>query len=85
MAEYASDTSAASTAPKMSSQQNTTVEESKMLRYALIFFVIALVAAMFGFGGVAGMSADIGKTLLTLFVVLLVVGLLFGGRLFSRA
>jgi uncharacterized membrane protein YtjA (UPF0391 family) len=56
-----------------------------MLRYALIFFVIALVAAMFGFGGVAGMSAGIGKTLLTLFVVLAVVGLLFGGRLFSRS
>ena len=56
-----------------------------MLRYALMFFVIALIAAFFGFGGVAGMSADIGKTLLTLFVVLAVVGLLFGSRLFSRA
>ena len=55
-----------------------------MLRWALMFFVIALVAAMFGFGGVAGMSADIGKTLLTLFVVLAVVGLLFGSRLFAR-
>lgn len=43
-----------------------------------MFFAIALVAAMFGFGGVANFSADIGKTLLTLFVVLLVAGLLFG-------
>ena len=49
-----------------------------MLRFALMFFVIALVAAMFGFGGVAGLSADIGKTILMLFVGLLVVGLLFG-------
>lgn len=56
-----------------------------MLRWALMFFVIALVAAFFGFGGVAGMSAGIGKVLLTLFVVLAVVGLLFGGRLFSTS
>jgi uncharacterized membrane protein YtjA (UPF0391 family) len=53
-----------------------------------MFFVVALVAAMFGFGGVANFSADIGKTLVTLFVVLLLAGLAFGafaGRgLFSR-
>ena len=55
-----------------------------MLRWALMFFVVALIAAMFGFGGVANLSADMGKTLLTLFVVLAVVGLLFGSRLFAR-
>lgn len=59
-----------------------------MLKWALIFFAIALVAAFFGFGGVASFSAGIGKTLLTLFVVLLVVGLLFaafaGRSIFGR-
>ena len=60
-----------------------------MLRWALMFFVIALVAAMFGFGGVAGLSADIGKTILMLFVALVVLGLVFGvfagGRIFGRS
>jgi uncharacterized membrane protein YtjA (UPF0391 family) len=58
--------------------------DKEMLRWALMFFVIALVAALFGFGGVAGFSADIGKTLLGLFVVLAIVGLLFGRTLFAR-
>lgn len=31
-----------------------------MLNYAVTFFVIALVASLLGFGGVAGLSAQIG-------------------------
>lgn len=50
-----------------------------MLQWALTFFVIALVAAFLGFGGVAGGAASIGKLLLGAFVVLLLVGLFFGG------
>ena len=49
-----------------------------MLRYAIIFFVIAIIAAVFGFGGVAGESAWIGKVLLAVFVILAVVSLLMG-------
>lgn len=49
-----------------------------MLRWAIIFFVVALVAAVFGFGGVAGEAAWIGKVLLVVFVILAVVSLLFG-------
>lgn len=56
-----------------------------MLRWALIFFVVALIAAFFGFGGVAAFSADMGRLLLMAFVVLVVLGLIFGGRIFSRA
>jgi uncharacterized membrane protein YtjA (UPF0391 family) len=54
-----------------------------MLNIALTFFVIALVAALLGFGGVAGMSADIGWLFAVLAVVILVVGLFsnaIGGR-----
>jgi uncharacterized membrane protein YtjA (UPF0391 family) len=59
-----------------------------MIRYAITFFIIALVAAILGFGGVANLSADIGKTLLEVFVLLVVLGAIFGftaGRgLFAR-
>lgn len=49
-----------------------------MLRWALIFFVVAIVAAIFGFGGVAGDAAWIGKILLFVFLVLAVLSLIMG-------
>lgn len=49
-----------------------------MLRYAAIFFVIALVAALFGFTGIAVGAAEIAKILFYIFVVLFVVSLLWG-------
>ena len=51
-----------------------------MLRYAVIFFVIAIIAAVFGFGGVAGEAAWIGKVLLVVFLILAVVSLLTGRK-----
>lgn len=51
-----------------------------MLRYAIIFFVIAIIAAVFGFGGVAGEAAWIGKVLLVVFLILAVVSLLTGRK-----
>ncbi len=41
-----------------------------MLRSAIFFLVIALVAAILGFGGIAGASAGIAKIIFYLFVVL---------------
>jgi uncharacterized membrane protein YtjA (UPF0391 family) len=41
-----------------------------MLRAAIAFFVLALVAVLFGATGFAGMSMDIGKTLLFIFLAL---------------
>lgn len=49
-----------------------------MLHYAVVFFVIALVAAVLGFRGVAGMSAEIGWIFAVLSVVILAVALLSG-------
>lgn len=46
-----------------------------MLRFAIVFFVLALIAAFFGFGGVAGAAAGFAKLLLGLFVVLFLVTL----------
>jgi uncharacterized membrane protein YtjA (UPF0391 family) len=55
-------------------------EEIIMLHYALVFFVIALVAALFGFGGLAAGAAGIAKVLFFIFLVLFVVSLLGGMR-----
>jgi uncharacterized membrane protein YtjA (UPF0391 family) len=54
-----------------------------MLNWALIFFVVAIVAAVLGFRGVAGLSAEIGWLFAVVAIVLLVVGL-FGGMLSGR-
>lgn len=47
-----------------------------MLNWAITFFLIAIIAAFLGFGGVAGSAAGIGSLLLKVFLILLVVGLL---------
>jgi uncharacterized membrane protein YtjA (UPF0391 family) len=47
----------------------------KMLRWALIFLVVALVAGVLGFGGIAGTSMDIAKILFFVFLVLFAVSL----------
>ncbi|HXJ36598.1 MAG TPA: DUF1328 domain-containing protein [Candidatus Eisenbacteria bacterium] len=47
-----------------------------MLSWAVTFFVIALIAAALGFGGIAGMSADIGWLFAVLGVAVLAIGLL---------
>ena len=49
-----------------------------MLHYALVFFVITLIAAVLGFRGVAGLSAEIGWLFAVLAVVLLIVALFSG-------
>jgi uncharacterized membrane protein YtjA (UPF0391 family) len=49
-----------------------------MLRWALGFLVVALIAAFLGFGGVAGVSMDIAKILFFVFLVLFVVSLIAG-------
>ena len=49
-----------------------------MLYYAAVFFVVALIAAIFGFGGIAAGAVEIAKILFFVFLVLFVVSLLFG-------
>jgi uncharacterized membrane protein YtjA (UPF0391 family) len=49
-----------------------------MLRWALAFFVLALVAALFGFGGLAATSAGIARTLFYVFLIVFLVSLVFG-------
>lgn len=52
-----------------------------MLRLALGFFIVAIIAAVFGFGGIAGASAGIAQLLFYVFLGLLVLSLVF--NLFS--
>jgi uncharacterized membrane protein YtjA (UPF0391 family) len=51
-----------------------------MLHYAVVFLVIALVAALFGFGGIAAGAAGFAQILFAIFVVValgsFVVGLI---------
>ena len=51
-----------------------------MLRWALLFLIIAIIAAVFGFTGVAGDATWIARVLFFLFLVVFVVSLLFGRR-----
>ena len=51
---------------------------SSMLHYAVVFFVIALIAALFGFGGIAASAVSIGKILFIVFAILAVASFLFG-------
>ena len=47
-----------------------------MLRAAIAFFVLALVAMLLGASGIAGISMDIARTLLYVFLALAVVSVL---------
>ncbi len=49
-----------------------------MLRLAVLFLVIALLAALFGFGGVAAYSWEGAKILFFVFIVLAVLSALGG-------
>jgi uncharacterized membrane protein YtjA (UPF0391 family) len=44
-----------------------------MLHYAIVFLVIALIAALFGFGGIAAGAIGIAKTLFFVFIILAVI------------
>ena len=51
-----------------------------MLYWTAIFLVIAIIAAAFGFGGIAADAAGISKVLFIVFLVLAAASFLFGRR-----
>lgn len=55
-----------------------------MLRWTLIFLVIAIIAAIFGFGGVAAGATSIAKILFFIFLVLFLISVIFGRGLTKR-
>ncbi|MGB7258795.1 MAG: DUF1328 domain-containing protein [Pseudolabrys sp.] len=58
-----------------------------MLKWAVVFLIIAIVAGIFGFTGVEEASASIAKILFGIFLVLfvgaLVIGIALGSKLMS--
>ncbi len=51
-----------------------------MLQWAVIFFIIAIVAAVFGFSGVASDTAYIGKILAVIGIILAILSFVFSRR-----
>lgn len=57
--------------------QSASVQEGKsMLHYALVFLIVAIIAAVLGFGGIAGTAAWIAKILFVAFLILALVSFL---------
>jgi len=55
-----------------------------MLNWVVTFLIIALIAALLGFGGIAGASIEIAKTIFFIALILFVVSLLFGALFSGR-
>lgn len=53
-------------------------KEFNMLYYAVVFLVIALIAALFGFGGIAASAVGIAKILFVIFIVLALASFIAG-------
>jgi uncharacterized membrane protein YtjA (UPF0391 family) len=49
-----------------------------MLRWSLAFFIVAIIAAIFGFGGIASGATDIARLLFFFFIVIFLVSLIWG-------
>jgi uncharacterized membrane protein YtjA (UPF0391 family) len=44
-----------------------------MLRYAVVFLVVALIAGVLGFGGIASGAVDIARILFVVFIMLFIL------------
>lgn len=55
-----------------------------MLKWSLTFFIIAIIAAIFGFTGIAEGAAAVAKILFFFFLVLFVVSLIIGGVILKK-
>jgi uncharacterized membrane protein YtjA (UPF0391 family) len=64
-------------------EKPTKHRRSRMLRWALGFFIVALIAALLGFTGISVAAAEIAKILFYLFLILFLVTLM--GHLLRRS
>jgi uncharacterized membrane protein YtjA (UPF0391 family) len=55
-----------------------------MLKWAAIFFIIAIIAAIFGFTDIAAGAASIAKVLFFIFLVLFLIVVIFGAKIFGK-
>ena len=65
----------------MNVQRRKTV--SGLLKWAVVFLVISLIAALFGFTGIAGASADIARVLFFIFLAVCVLFFVLGLTIFK--
>lgn len=49
-----------------------------MLYWAVVFFIVAVIAAVFGFGGIAAGATTIAQVLFFIFLVVFLVSLITG-------
>ena len=56
---------------------------SGLLKWAVVFFVISLIAALFGFTGIAAGSADIARVLFFIFLAICVALFVLGLTVFK--
>jgi uncharacterized membrane protein YtjA (UPF0391 family) len=54
-------------------RSGTLHQEEHMLRAAIAFFILAIVAFVLGASGIAGLSMEIGRMLLIVFLILAVI------------
>jgi uncharacterized membrane protein YtjA (UPF0391 family) len=54
--------------------------DKKMLHWSLVFLVIAIIAAILGFGGIAGTAVGIAKILFFVFLVVWLIAFIGGRR-----
>jgi uncharacterized membrane protein YtjA (UPF0391 family) len=49
-----------------------------MLRFAITMFIVALVAAVLGFGGIAGAATELARIAFFVFLILAAISLIMG-------
>lgn len=49
-----------------------------MLNWALLFLVVGLIAAVLGFGGIAGTAVELAKLVFFVAIILFVISLAYG-------
>jgi uncharacterized membrane protein YtjA (UPF0391 family) len=74
---YFSNPGAATSAARMS-KQNVKNRGRVMLSWVVTFLIIALIAGVLGFGGIAGVSIEIAKTIFFIAVVLFLISAVVG-------
>ncbi len=59
-------------------EPSCTVRIIAMLGWALTFLIVALIAAVLGFGGIAGFAVEIAKIIFFVAIILFVISAIFG-------
>jgi uncharacterized membrane protein YtjA (UPF0391 family) len=60
------------------SREQARSKEFAMLGWAVTFLIIALIAAVLGFGGIAGFAVELAKIVFVVAIVLFVISAIFG-------